>query len=117
MLLLAALIGAIVLAAEGLRGCCSTSSSCSAPSCSAIGVYGVLARRNGVRVLMSIELILNAVNINLVAFGAMNGDVAGPGLRPVRDHRGRRRGGRRPGDRPAHLPQPAQASTSTRSTS
>ena len=30
-----------------------------------IGVYGVLARRNAVLVLMSIELILNAVNINL----------------------------------------------------
>ena len=42
-----------------------------------IGVYGVLARRNGVMVLMSIELILNAVNINLVAFSAMNGSVAG----------------------------------------
>lgn len=36
-----------------------------------IGVYGVLVRKNGVLVLMSIELILNAVNINLVAFGAM----------------------------------------------
>ncbi len=36
-----------------------------------IGVYGVIVRRNGVMVLMSIELILNAVNINLVAFGAM----------------------------------------------
>ena len=36
-----------------------------------IGVYGVLARRNLVLVLMSVELILNAVNINLVAFGAM----------------------------------------------
>jgi NADH:ubiquinone oxidoreductase subunit K len=42
-----------------------------------IGVYGVLARRNGVMVLMSIELILNAVNINLVAFGALHGTVAG----------------------------------------
>lgn len=42
-----------------------------------IGVYGVLARRNAVMVLMSIELILNAVNINLVAFGAMNGDLSG----------------------------------------
>ncbi len=42
-----------------------------------IGVYGVLSRRNGVAVLMSIELILNAVSINLVAFGAMNQDVAG----------------------------------------
>ena len=35
-----------------------------------IGVYGVLARRNGVLVLMSVELLLNAVNINLVAFSA-----------------------------------------------
>jgi NADH-quinone oxidoreductase subunit K len=35
-----------------------------------IGIYGVLARRNAVLVLMSIELMLNAVNINLVAFGA-----------------------------------------------
>ncbi len=42
-----------------------------------IGVYGVLARRNGVLVLMSIELILNAVNINLVAFGAFHDTVAG----------------------------------------
>lgn len=42
-----------------------------------VGVYGVLARRNGVLVLMSIELILNAVNINLVAFGAFHDTVAG----------------------------------------
>ncbi len=42
-----------------------------------IGVYGVLARRNGVLVLMSIELILNAVNINLIAFGAVHGTPAG----------------------------------------
>ena len=42
-----------------------------------IGVYGVLARRNGILVLMSIELILNAVNINLVAFGALTDDVGG----------------------------------------
>jgi NADH:ubiquinone oxidoreductase subunit K len=34
----------------------------------AIGVYGVLARRNAVLVLMSIELMLNAVNVNFVAF-------------------------------------------------
>jgi NADH:ubiquinone oxidoreductase subunit K len=38
-----------------------------------IGVYGVLARRNGVLVLMSIELILNAVNINLLTFGHLHG--------------------------------------------
>ena len=42
-----------------------------------IGVYGVLARRNGVMVLMSVELILNAVNINLVAFGAFHDNIAG----------------------------------------
>jgi len=34
------------------------------------GIYGVLARRNAVLVLMSIELMLNAVNVNLVAFNA-----------------------------------------------
>ena len=33
-----------------------------------IGVYGVLSRRNAVLVLMSVELMLNAVSINLVAF-------------------------------------------------
>lgn len=43
----------------------------------AIGTYGVLARRNGVLVLMSIELILNAVNINLVAFGSYISSVSG----------------------------------------
>lgn len=42
-----------------------------------IGVYGVLARRNGVLVLMSIELMLNAVNINLVAFSQALGSLAG----------------------------------------
>lgn len=42
-----------------------------------IGVYGVLARRNGVLVLMSIELILNSVNINLIAFGQLHKDVSG----------------------------------------
>jgi NADH-quinone oxidoreductase subunit K len=33
-----------------------------------IGVYGVLARRNTILVLMSVELMLNAVNLNLIAF-------------------------------------------------
>jgi len=41
------------------------------------GIYGVLARRNGVLVLMSVELMLNAVNINLVAFSARLNDAAG----------------------------------------
>jgi NADH-quinone oxidoreductase subunit K len=33
-----------------------------------IGLYGMLARRNAVAILMAVELMLNAVNINLVAF-------------------------------------------------
>jgi NAD(P)H-quinone oxidoreductase subunit 4L len=41
------------------------------------GIYGVLARKNAVLVLMSIELMLNAVNINLVAFSAFREVVAG----------------------------------------
>ncbi|CAN5153552.1 NADH-quinone oxidoreductase subunit NuoK [soil metagenome] len=35
-----------------------------------VGIYGVLARQNAVLVLLSIELMLNATNINLVAFSA-----------------------------------------------
>ena len=46
-----------------------------------IGLYGALARRNSVAVLMGIELMLNAVNVNVLAFwryltpGQMNGQV------------------------------------------
>jgi NADH:ubiquinone oxidoreductase subunit K len=42
-----------------------------------IGVYGVIARKNAVMVLMSVELILNSVNLNLLAFSQMNGNVDG----------------------------------------
>lgn len=42
-----------------------------------IGTLGVLARRNIVIILMSIELILNAVNINLIAFSNHFGQVTG----------------------------------------
>ena len=41
-----------------------------------IGVYGVLARRNAITMLMSFELMLNAVNLNLVAFDAWRLDEA-----------------------------------------
>jgi NAD(P)H-quinone oxidoreductase subunit 4L len=44
-----------------------------------IGVYGVLARANAVLILLSIELMLNAVNINLVAFSAFLGESGVPG--------------------------------------
>ena len=42
-----------------------------------IGVIGVLTRRNFIIILMSLELILNAVNINLVAFSRQWGNVSG----------------------------------------
>ncbi|BAN03872.1 NADH-quinone oxidoreductase subunit NuoK [Ilumatobacter coccineus] len=42
-----------------------------------IGVYGVIARRNAVMVLMSIELILNSVNLNFIAFALMNQNIDG----------------------------------------
>jgi NADH-quinone oxidoreductase subunit K len=38
----------------------------------AIGSFGFLARRNAISMLMSIELMLNAVNLSIVAFGAFN---------------------------------------------
>ena len=43
----------------------------------AIGLFGVLTRRNAVGILLGIELMLNAVNINFVAFSRFNGDLAG----------------------------------------
>ena len=42
-----------------------------------IGVFGVIARRNAVMVLMSVELVLNSVNLNLVAFSLMNNTIDG----------------------------------------
>jgi len=43
----------------------------------AIGLFGVLTRRNAVGILLGIELMLNAVNINLVAFSRFSGDLGG----------------------------------------
>jgi NADH:ubiquinone oxidoreductase subunit K len=43
------------------------------------GVYGVLVRRSAVLVLLSIELMMNAVNLNLVAFSAMFGPAEAAG--------------------------------------
>jgi NADH-quinone oxidoreductase subunit K len=45
----------------------------------AIGLYGVLARRNAIAVLMAIELLLNAVTLNLVSFNAILRDQYGMG--------------------------------------
>jgi len=42
-----------------------------------IGLFGVMTRRNTIGILLGIELMLNAVNINLVAFSRFNADVSG----------------------------------------
>ena len=42
-----------------------------------IGAYGVITKSNAIVVLMCIELMLNAANINFIAFGAFNGDIMG----------------------------------------
>jgi len=42
-----------------------------------IGLFGVLVRRNFLTVLMSVELMLNAVNLNLVAFSSRLSDLTG----------------------------------------
>jgi len=43
----------------------------------ALGLVGVMVRRNFIMVLMSIELILNAANINFIAFARQLGDLSG----------------------------------------
>ncbi len=45
----------------------------------AIGTFGFLARRNAISMLMSIELMLNAVNLTIVAFGAFVPSLQGDG--------------------------------------
>jgi NADH-quinone oxidoreductase subunit K len=42
-----------------------------------IGVFGLLTRRNAVGILLSIELMANAVNVNLIAFARMHGGAPG----------------------------------------
>ena len=71
-----------------------------------IGVYGVIARRNAVLVLMSIELILNSVNLNLIAFALLHGNVDGQVFALLRDRGRRGRSRRRPRHGADDLPQP-----------
>ncbi len=44
-----------------------------------IGIYGVLARRSAVLILLALELMLNAVNINLIAYAAYIEDIRATG--------------------------------------
>ena len=59
-----------------------------------IGVFGIfLNRKNVIIILMSVELLLLAVNINLVAFSAHLGDFGRAGVFPIRPNRSGGRGG------------------------
>ncbi len=75
----------------------------------ALGMYGVLSRRNAIGILLSIELMLNGVNVLMVAFAryiasARSAGAGRPGLRHLHHHPGSGRGGRRPGHHHRHLP-------------
>ena len=76
-----------------------------------IGLYGVLAKRNVVAILMCVELMFNSVNVALIAFLALSaGRCCGqrgpnrPGVRPVRHRRSGRRSGGGPGNDTGNLP-------------
>ena len=81
----------------------------------AIGLYGVLARRSAVLIVMSIELMLNAVNINLIATashlgyrdaGEVFANFDGQIIAIFRDNGGRRGSGPGAGHNSADVPQP-----------
>ena len=42
-----------------------------------IGLYGLMTQRSGIRILMCVELMLNAANLNLVAFSSYHHDLTG----------------------------------------
>ena len=42
-----------------------------------IGLYGVLTRTNAIMILMCVEIMLNAANVNFIAFASFHGDVSG----------------------------------------
>ena len=114
VLLLAALIGAMAIARpadkaeEGARMIPLSWYLILSALLFCIGVFGVLARRNAVGILMGIELMLNAVNLNLVAFWRYLTPTADrrPGLHADRLRRGGLRGRRRPGLDHLDLPPP-----------
>ncbi len=70
----------------------------------AIGTAGVFLRRNLITILLSIEVMLNAVNLTFVAADRFYQAARRPDHRVLRHDRGRRRGGRRPGHRHRALP-------------
>ena len=74
----------------------------------AIGTAGVFLRRNLITILLSIEIMLNAVNLTFVAFGRAQAR-GRPDHRVLRDDRRGRRSRGRPGDRHRAVPPPGVA--------
>ena len=127
VLLLAAMVGAVVLGRKRGGGAAAdvaeaTTGGASAPPAVvtmladalffsavlfAIGVVGVLTRRNAIIVFMCVELMLNAVNLTFVAFSQVYG-CDGAGVRRVRHDRRGGRSRRRTRDHHLDLPAPAK---------
>ena len=82
-----------------------------------IGVAAFLIKRNVITIFMSIELMLNAVNLTFVAFAHMWHQISRPDFRFLRHGRRRGRSRRRPGHHHRPFPVAVKRSTSTRSTS
>ena len=74
-----------------------------------IGTAGVFLRRNLITILLSIEIMLNAVNITFVAVGRYRGNRGRADHHLLRHDRRGRRGGRRPGAGHRALPAPRDA--------
>ncbi len=72
-----------------------------------LGVIGFVFKRNIITIFMSIELMLNAVNLAFVAFAARLGTVAGAGVRLLCDRGGRGGSRRGPGHRDRDCAEPA----------
>ena len=112
--LLAALVGAVVLSRKELKERRAERAmeaiglehflvvGLAASSCS--GSTRVLTRANAIGILMGVELILNAANINYIAFARFGGgELRRSGVRDLRHHAGGRRSGHRPRDRARDL--------------
>ncbi len=71
-----------------------------------LGLFAVMSRRNAVGILMGVELMLNAANINFVAFSRyVEHGIDGQMMSRLRDRAGRGRGRRRAGHRAGHVPE------------
>ena len=110
VLILVAMVGAVVLARrEGDAVIPLSHYLIVSALLFAIGTAGVFLRTNLITILLSIEIMLNAVNLTFVAFGRFAGDRRRADHHVLRDDRGRGRSRRRPGARHRAVPPPRVA--------